>query len=602
MSAPSQRAPIRNIAIIAHVDHGKTTLVDALLQQSGIFRDGEAVPTCVMDSNDLERERGITILSKNTAVTYAGTRINIVDTPGHSDFGGEVERVLGMVDGALLIVDANEGPMPQTRFVLRKALEQGLRPIVFINKIDRARVDPEQAVDKVLDLFLELGADDDQCDFPYLFGSGMGGFAKPDMATDSDTMKPLFDAILRHVPPPVGDMDKPLQLQVTTLDYSDFLGRIVIGRVHNGTIKAGQTAALIRDDGSIKRSRISKLLGFEGLSRVEIAEAHAGDLVAVAGFDEVNIGETIACPEHPEALPLIRVDEPTLQMTFVINDSPFAGKEGKFVTSRQLRDRLQKELLTNVALRVEDTDSPDRFAVSGRGELHLGILIETMRREGYEFQVTQPQVIFRTIDGTPCEPVETLVMDVPEEAVGNCIEKLGMRKGEMQNMETGSDGRTQLEFVVPARGLIGFRGEFVRATRGEGIMSHSFFEYRPMQGDFEARRNGVLISFEEGTATFYALKGAEDRGQFFITPGTKVYKGMIVGEHNRPPDLELNVCKAKQVTNIRSAGAEVLDTLQSPIQMTLERALEYIGPDEMLEVTPESIRLRKLAMKKPAKR
>jgi len=602
MSAPSQRAPIRNIAIIAHVDHGKTTLVDALLQQSGIFRDGEAVPTCVMDSNDLERERGITILSKNTAVTYAGTRINIVDTPGHSDFGGEVERVLGMVDGALLIVDANEGPMPQTRFVLRKALEQGLRPIVFINKIDRARVDPEQAVDKVLDLFLELGADDDQCDFPYLFGSGMGGFAKPDMATDSDTMKPLFDAILRHVPPPVGDVDKPLQLQVTTLDYSDFLGRIVIGRVHNGTIKAGQTAALIRDDGSIKRSRISKLLGFEGLSRVEIAEAHAGDLVAVAGFDEVNIGETIACPEHPEALPLIRVDEPTLQMTFVINDSPFAGKEGKFVTSRQLRDRLQKELLTNVALRVEDTDSPDRFAVSGRGELHLGILIETMRREGYEFQVTQPQVIFRTIDGTPCEPVETLVMDVPEEAVGNCIEKLGMRKGEMQNMETGTDGRTQLEFVVPARGLIGFRGEFVRATRGEGIMSHSFFEYRPMQGDFEARRNGVLISFDEGTATFYALKGAEDRGQFFITPGTKVYKGMIVGEHNRPPDLELNVCKAKQVTNIRSAGAEVLDTLQSPIQMTLERALEYIGPDEMLEVTPESIRLRKLAMKKPAKR
>jgi len=602
MSAPAKRAPIRNIAIIAHVDHGKTTLVDALLQQSGIFRDGEAVPTCVMDSNDLERERGITILSKNTAVTYGDTRINIVDTPGHSDFGGEVERVLGMVDGALLIVDANEGPMPQTRFVLRKALEQGLRRIVFINKIDRARVDPEQAVDKVLDLFLELGADDDQCDFPYLFGSGMGGFAKPDMATESDNMKPLFDAILRHVPPPVGDVDKPLQLQVTTLDYSDFLGRIVIGRVHNGVIRSGQTASLIREDGSIKRCRISKLLGFEGLQRVEIAEASAGDLVAVAGFDEVNIGETVACPDHPEALPLIRVDEPTLQMTFVINDSPFAGKEGKFVTSRQLRDRLQRELLTNVALRVEDTDSPDRFAVSGRGELHLGILIETMRREGFEFQVSQPKVIFRTIDGTPCEPVETLVMDVPEAAVGNCIEKLGMRKGEMQNMETGADGRTQLEFVVPARGLIGFRGEFVRATRGDGIMSHSFFEYRPMQGEFETRRNGVLIAYEEGTATFYALKGAEDRGQFFITPGTKVYKGMIVGEHSRPPDLELNVCKAKQVTNIRSAGAEVLDTLQSPIQMTLERALEYIGPDELLEVTPESIRLRKLAMKKPAKR
>ncbi|MDM7952108.1 MAG: translational GTPase TypA [Cyanobium sp. CZS 25K] len=602
MSGDIKGAPIRNIAIIAHVDHGKTTLVDALLEQSGIFREGEAVPTCVLDSNDLERERGITILSKNTAVDYNGIRINIVDTPGHSDFGGEVERVLGMVDGCLLIVDANEGPMPQTRFVLKKALEKGLRPIVFVNKIDRARVDPEQAVDKVLDLFLELGADDDQCDFTYLFGSGMAGYAKPDMATESDTMKPLFDAILRHVPPPVGDPTKPLQLQVTTLDYSDFLGRIMIGRVHNGTIVGGQSVALLRDDGSIKRGRISKLLGFQGLQRVEIPEARAGDLVAVAGFDEVNIGETIACPDHPEALPLIKVDEPTLQMTFVVNDSPFAGKEGKFVTSRQLRDRLQRELLTNVALRVEDTDSPDRFSVCGRGELHLGILIETMRREGFEFQVSQPQVIFRTIDGTPHEPFETLVMDVPEEAVGSCIEKLGMRKGEMQNMEATSDGRTQLEFVVPSRGLIGFRGEFIRASRGEGIMSHSFLDYRPMQGDFDARRNGVLIAFEEGTATFYALKGAEDRGQFFITPGTKVYKGMIVGEHNRPPDLELNVCKAKQVTNIRSAGAEVLDTLQSPIQMTLERALEYIGPDEMLEVTPESIRLRKMPVKKPAKR
>ena len=594
----AQAKAIRNIAIIAHVDHGKTTLVDALLSQSGIFRDNEAVPTCVMDSNDLERERGITILSKNTAVTYDETRINIVDTPGHADFGGEVERVLGMVDGCLLIVDANEGPMPQTRFVLKKALEQGLRPIVFVNKIDRARVDPETAVNKVLDLFVELGADDDQCDFPYLFGSGMGGFAKPDMATESQTMKPLFDAILRHVPPPVGDENKPLQLQITTLDYSDFLGRIVIGRVHNGVIRNGQSASLIKDDGSIKRGRISKLLGFEGLQRIEIQEAGAGDLVALAGFDQVNIGETIACPDEPKALPLIKVDEPTLQMTFVVNDSPFAGKEGKFVTSRQLRDRLRKELLTNVALRVEDTDSPDRFAVSGRGELHLGILIETMRREGFEFQVTQPQVI----DGTPCEPVETLVMDVPEAAVGACIEKLGVRRGEMQNMETGNDGRTQLEFVVPSRGLIGFRGEFVRATRGEGIMSHSFFEYRPMLGEFDARRNGVLIAFEQGTATFYALKNAEGRGQFFISPGVKVYKGMIVGENNRPQDLELNVCKAKQLTNMRSAGAEELDTLQTPVQMTLERALEYIGPDEMLEVTPESIRLRKLPAKKMAKR
>jgi GTP-binding protein len=601
MSPTASRAPIRNIAIIAHVDHGKTTLVDALLSQSGIFRDNEAVPTCVMDSNDLERERGITILSKNTAVTYGDTRINIVDTPGHADFGGEVERVLGMVDGCLLVVDANEGPMPQTRFVLKKALEQGLRPIVFVNKVDRARVAPETAVDKVLDLFLELGADDDQCDFPYLFGSGLGGFAKPDMDSDSEDMRPLFEAILRHVPPPVGDPDKPLQLQITTLDYSDFLGRIVIGRVHNGTIRAGQSAALIKDDGGIRRGRISKLLGFEGLQRVEIQQAAAGDLVAVAGFEEVNIGETIACPDEPLALPLIRVDEPTLQMTFVVNDSPFAGKEGKFVTSRQLRERLRRELLTNVALRVEDTDSPDRFAVCGRGELHLGILIETMRREGYEFQVSQPQVIYRTIDGTPCEPVETLVMDVPEAAVGACIEKLGVRKGEMQNMETGSDGRTQLEFIVPSRGLIGFRGEFVRATRGEGIMSHSFFEYRPMQGDFDTRRNGVLIAFEEGVATFYALKNAEDRGQYFITPGTKVYKGMIVGEHNRPQDLEINVCKTKQLTNMRSAGAEELDTLQSPVQMTLERALEYIGPGEMLEVTPESIRLRKLPARRAAK-
>ena len=602
MSAVHPGTPIRNIAIIAHVDHGKTTLVDALLAQSGIFRDNEAVPTCVMDSNDLERERGITILSKNTAVDYEGIRINIVDTPGHADFGGEVERVLGMVDGCLLIVDANEGPMPQTRFVLKKALEKGLRPIVFVNKIDRARVDPEVAVDKVLDLFLELGADDDQCDFPYLFGSGMGGYAKPDMKTDSETMRPLFDAILRHVPPPVGDPEKPLQLQVTTLDYSDFLGRIMIGRIHNGTIRANQPVALLRDDGSVKRGRISKLLGFQGLQRVEIEQARAGDLVAVAGFDEVNIGETIACPDEPKALPLIKVDEPTLQMTFVVNDSPFAGKEGKFVTSRQVRDRLNKELLTNVALRVEDTDSPDRWAVSGRGELHLGILIETMRREGYEFQVSQPQVIFRTIDGTPSEPFETLVLDVPEEAVGACIEKLGIRKAEMQNMENTNDGRTQLEFVVPSRGLIGFRGEFIRATRGEGIMSHSFLDYRAMQGEFDARRNGVLIAFEEGTATFYALKNAEDRGQFFITPGTKVYKGMIIGENNRPQDLEINVCKAKQLTNMRSAGAEELDTLQAPMQMTLERALEYIGPDEMLEVTPESIRLRKLPAKKPAKR
>ncbi len=598
----SNQQALRNIAIVAHVDHGKTTLVDALLSQSGIFRDNEAVPTCVMDSNDLERERGITILSKNTAVIYNETRINIVDTPGHADFGGEVERVLGMVDGCLLIVDANEGPMPQTRFVLKKALEQGLRPIVFVNKIDRARVDPETAVDKVLDLFLELGADDDQCDFPYLFGSGIGGYAKPDMATKSENMKPLFDAIIRHVPPPIGDQNKPLQLQITSLDYSDFLGRIIIGRVHNGVIRSGQRASLIKENGKLKQGRISNLMGFEGLKRIEIDEAYAGNIVAISGFADVNIGETIACPDEPHALPLIKVDEPTLQMTFVVNDSPFAGKEGKFVTSRQLRERLFKELLTNVALRVDETDSPDRFAVCGRGELHLGILIETMRREGYEFQVSQPQVIFRTIDDINCEPVETLVLDVPDESVGTCIEKLGTRKSEMQNMINTNDGRTQLEFLIPSRGLIGFRGEFIRATRGEGIMSHSFFEYRPMLGEFESRRNGVLISFEEGVSTFYSLKNAEDRGQFFINPGTKVYKGMIIGEHNRQQDLEINICKSKQLTNMRSAGAEELDSLQSPIDITLERALEYIGPGEMLEVTPESIRLRKISIKKNIKR
>ncbi|MCU0550070.1 MAG: translational GTPase TypA [Leptolyngbya sp. Prado105] len=590
--------PIRNVAIIAHVDHGKTTLVDALLKQAGTFREGEEIPDCVMDSNDLERERGITILSKNTAVRYKDTLINIVDTPGHADFGGEVERVLGMVDGCLLIVDANEGPMPQTRFVLKKALEKGLRPIVFVNKIDRPRANPMIAVDKVLDLFIELGADDDQCEFPYLFGSGLSAFAKNTLEEESDDMKPLFEAVLRHVPPPIGDASKPLQLQVTTLDYSDYLGRIVIGKIHNGTIKLGQQAAIVTETGEIVKSKISKLMGFEGLKRIEIAEATAGNLVAVAGFAGANIGETITDPNDPQALPLIKVDEPTLQMTFSVNDSPFAGQEGSFVTSRQLRDRLFRELETNVALRIEETDSPDKLAVSGRGELHLGILIETMRREGYEFQVSQPQVIFREVSGQPCEPFETLVLDVPEEAVGGCIERLGQRKGEMQDMQVGTNGRTNLEFVIPARGLIGFRGEFMRLTRGEGIMNHSFLEYRKMSGDIEARRNGVLISFEEGTATFYAMQNAEDRGVFFIRPGTKVYKGMILGEHNRPQDLELNVCKAKQLTNHRASGGEELVQLKEPVDMSLERALEYIGPDELLEVTPESIRLRKVAKTK----
>lgn len=593
--------PIRNVAIIAHVDHGKTTLVDALLKQSGTFREGEDVPDCVMDSNDLERERGITILAKNTAVRYKNTLINIVDTPGHADFGGEVERVLGMVDGCILIVDANEGPMPQTRFVLKKALEKGLRPIVVVNKIDRPQANPFGAIDKVLDLFIELGADDDQCEFPYLFASGLAGYAKDQLEDEPVDMQPLFEAILRHVPPPVGDAEKQLQLQVTTLDYSEYLGRIVIGRIHNGKIQMGQQAALVKEDGSIVKAKITKLLGFEGLKRIELPEATAGNIVAVAGFADANIGETITDPNEPQALPLIKVDEPTLQMTFSVNDSPFAGQEGQYVTSRQVRDRLMRELETNVALRVEETDSPDKFLVSGRGELHLGILIETMRREGYEFQVSQPQVIYREVNGQPCEPFEQLVLDVPEESVGGCIERLGQRKGEMQDMQMGGNGRTQLEFVIPARGLIGFRGEFMRLTRGDGIMNHSFLDYRPLIGEVETRRNGVLISFEEGTATFYAMKNAEDRGVFFIKPGVKVYKGMIVGEHNRPQDLELNVCKTKQLTNHRASSGEELVQLQAPVDMSLERALEYIGSDELLEVTPESIRLRKLS-KKLAKR
>jgi GTP-binding protein len=594
--------PIRNVAIIAHVDHGKTTLVDALLRQSGAFREGEALVECVMDSNDLERERGITILSKNTAVKYKDTLINIVDTPGHADFGGEVERVLGMVEGCLLIVDANEGPMPQTRFVLKKALEKGLRPMVVINKIDREFADPHVAVSKVLDLFLELGADDDQCDFPYLFASGMGGFAKEKLEDPNVDMKPLFEGILHHVSPPVGNPDKPLQLQVTTLDYSEYLGRIVIGKIHNGTITSGQQAALITEDGSIVKGKITKLLGFDGLKRVEMQTSSAGNIVAVSGFATANIGETITCPNEPQALPMIKVDEPTLQMTFCVNDSPFVGQEGKLVTTRQVRDRLLRELETNVALRVtEDPESPDRFAVAGRGELHLGILIETMRREGYEFQVTQPQVIYREINGQKCEPYECLVLDVPEDAVGGCIERLGQRRAEMIDMQMSGTGRSQLEFVVPARGLIGFRGDFMRATRGAGIMNHSFLDYRPAAGDISARRNGVLISFEEGTATEFSLKNAEDRGVFFIKPGTKVYKGMIIGENNRPQDMELNVCKSKQLTNMRAAGADDIVQLQAPIEMSLERALEYIGPDEILEVTPESIRLRKLT-KKFAKR
>jgi GTP-binding protein len=597
--SPSQ---IRNVAIIAHVDHGKTTLVDALLKQSGIFRENEVVETCVMDSNDLERERGITILAKNTAVRYRDLLINIVDTPGHADFGGEVERVLGMVEGCLLIIDANEGPMPQTRFVLRKALEKGLKPIVIVNKIDRPQAEPYRAIDKALDLFLELGADDDQADFPVLFASGLSGFAKEKLEDESTDMQPLFDAIVRLVPAPVGDIDKPLQMQVTTLDYSEYLGRIVIGKIHNGTMHQGEQLALIRDSGQIVKAKVTKLFGFEGLRRIELEEASAGNIVAVAGFADAYIGETLASPEHPEALPLIRVDEPTLQMTFSVNDSPFAGQEGKFVTSRKLRERLYKELETNVALRIEDTDSPDSFLVSGRGELHLGILIETMRREGYEFQVSKPRVIYRQVDGQIYEPYELLVLDVPDDTAGACIENLGRRRAEMQNMQKFGNGRTQVEFVIPARGLMGFRSECLRLTRGEGIMSHSFLDYRPSAGELENLRNGVLISLEEGDSTYYAIQNLEDRGVFFITPGTRVYSGMIVGENNRAQDMEVNVCKTKKLTNMRSAGGEELVQLKAPILMSLERALEYINDDELVEVTPKSIRLRKLPAAKTVRR
>src|ERR687885_750809 len=585
--------PIRNVAIIAHVDHGKTTLVDALLKQSGFFREGEDVPDCVMDSNDLERERGITILSKNTAVRYKETLINIVDTPGHADFGGEVERVLGMVDGCILIVDANEGPMPQTRFVLKKALEKGLRPIVVVNKIDRPQADPHGAIDKVLDLFLELGADDDQCDFPYLFASGLAGYAKETLDAEGTDMQPLFEAILRHVPPPVGDVTKPLQLQVTTLDYSEYVGRIVIGRIHNGTIKSGQQAALVTETGEIVKAKITKLMGFEGLKRIDLDEASAGNIVAVAGFAGANIGETITCPNEPQALPLIKVDEPTLQMTFSVNDSPFAGQEGDFVTSRQLRDRLMRELETNVALRVEETDSPDKFLVSGRGELHLGILIENMRREGYEFQVSQPEVILHQTEHGLEEPYELLDVEVSSAFQGVVVEMLGQRKGQLRDMRMRDDGSVHFVYYVPTRGLLGFRQHFLTATRGEGVMNAIFADYGPYAGELQTRNFGSLIAWEQGQATTYGLHGAQERGQLFIPPGTDVYEGMIVGQHIREDDLEVNVARKKHLTNIRSSTAEEALRLESPRNLGPDDCIEYIAEDELVEVTPKSLRLRK---------
>ena len=588
---------IRNIAIIAHVDHGKTTLVDCLLKQAGAFRANQQVQERVLDSNDLEKERGITILSKNISINYKGCKINVVDTPGHADFGGEVERVLGMVDGALLIVDAAEGPMPQTRFVLSKALQLGLKIIVVINKIDKPAAEPLKALDKVFDLFTELTDREDLIDFPFIFASSLNGFAIKELNDERVDMVPLLDCIMENIQPPTGDASKPLQFQATTLDYNEYVGRIVIGRIANGKIKSQEQVCLVHADGTQERGKVTKLFGFKDLGRVEIEEASAGDIVGVAGFSDIQIGETICSLNDPNPLPLIHVDEPTLQMNFSVNDSPFAGTEGKFVTSRQLRKRLYNELEKNVSLRVEDTDSTDVFRVSGRGELHLGILIETMRREGYEFQVSKPEVIYKDIDGVKCEPYENLIVDVPEDYAGSCIERLAGRKAEMQEMNN-SKGRTTMAFRIPARGLIGFRSEFIRMTRGEGIMYHTYLEYRPYAGDIPRQRNGSIIAIEEGEAIPYALAQFEDRGVFFVTPKTKVYRGMIIGECNKPQDIVVNICKTKKLTNMRSATADVMVTLQAPKIMALEECLEYIGDDELVEITPTNVRIRKADLNK----
>lgn len=588
---------IRNIAIIAHVDHGKTTLVDCLLKQAGVFRDNQQVQERVLDSNDIEKERGITILSKNISINYKGCKINVVDTPGHADFGGEVERVLGMVDGALLIVDAAEGPMPQTRFVLSKALELGLRIVVVINKIDKPAAAPLHALDKVFDLFTELTDREDLIDFPYIFSSSLNGFAINDLADERKDMVPLLDCIMENIKPPVANDELPLQFQATTLDYNDYVGRIVIGRIVNGSVKSQEQVCVVKADGSQERGKITKLFGFKDLGRVEIEEATAGDIVGIAGFADIQIGETICELNNPNPLPLIHVDEPTLQMNFSVNDSPFAGTEGKFVTSRQIRKRLYNELEKNVSLRVEDTENTDVFKVSGRGELHLGILIETMRREGYEFQVSKPEVIYKEIDGQQCEPYENLIVDVPENYAGSAIEKLSSRKGEMKEMNNAK-GRTTLTFHIPARGLIGFRSEFIRMTRGEGIMYHTFLDYRPYAGDIPRQRNGSIIAWEQGEAIPYALAQFEDRGVFFVVPKTKVYKGMIIGECNKPQDISVNICKTKKLTNMRSATADVMVTLQAPKIMSLEDSLEYIGDDELVEITPENVRIRKADLNK----
>lgn len=587
---------LRNVAIIAHVDHGKTTLVDAMLKQSHIFRANEQVAERVMDSNAIERERGITILSKNTAVMYKDIKINIVDTPGHADFGGEVERVLNMVDGVLLLVDASEGPMPQTKYVLRKALEQGLKPIVVINKIDRPDQRIDDVYDEVLELFMELGADDDQLDFPVVYAIARDGIAKLDLDDESDSLEPLMDLLIKEIPAPQGDVEGPLQMMVTTLDSDEYVGRVAIGRIMRGKIKEGQNVVVISGDGETKE-RISKVYVYQGLKRMEVSEAELGEIVAITGLPSASIGHTVADAENPEALPSINIDEPTLSMTFGVNTSPFAGREGQFVTSRHLRDRLYKETETNVSLRVEETDSPDTFKVSGRGELHLSILIETMRREGYELQIGKPEVIYKEINGQLCEPIENLTIEVPQEFMGTVMESLGTRKAELSNM-TELKGYLRLEFTIPARGLIGFRSEFLTNTKGNGIMNHVFRGYAPYKGDIPGRSRGSLVAFEQGETTPYGIYTLQDRGVMFISPNQMVYEGMIIGENTRELDMDVNPCKKKNVSNMRSSSSDEAIRLTPPRLLSLEQALEFINKDEMVEVTPESIRLRKTILDK----
>lgn len=586
------RNDIRNIAIIAHVDHGKTTLVDAMLKQSNVFRINEKVEERVMDSNDLEKERGITILSKNTSLTYNGVKVNIVDTPGHADFGGEVERVLKMVDSVLLVVDAYEGPMPQTKFVLKKALELGINPIVVVNKIDKPDARAEEVIDEVFELFIELGATDEQLDFPICYASARGGFAKVELDQESDNMVPLFDLIIKNVKAPEGYIDKPLQMLITTLDSNEYVGKIAIGKIERGSIKKNQQATILGKDGLKRNVKISNVYVYNGLKREDVEEAKLGDIVAVSGIGDASIGNTIACSIEPEALPFVDIDEPTLSMNFMVNDSPFAGRDGEYVTSRHLRDRLLKELETNVSLRVNEL-SPDCFEVSGRGELHLSILIETMRREGYEFQVSKPAVIFREEDGKKLEPIEYLTIDVPEEFMGPVMEKLGPRKAEMVNMTSAVNGYVRLEFKVPARGLIGFRNEFMTDTKGNGIMNHIFEGYDRYKGEIPERSRGSLVVFETGEAITYGLYNAQERGRLFIVSGTDVYSGMIAGECSRAEDIEVNVCKKKQLTNTRSSGADDALKLSPITPMTLEQALEFIRVDELVEVTPKNVRMRK---------